>query len=76
MRLHDRIMIPHFSAPLTQVPNQFLTTIELGASRLIAIEIADQTNSERDVIQIIAVNVTAVNLAAPAVAHFHLAVSG
>ena len=39
------------------------------------IEIADQTNAERYVVQIIAVHVPAVDLAAPAIAHFNLAVS-
>mgnify|MGYP003694654663 CR=1 FL=1 len=46
-----------------------------GARRLATIEIADQTNAERYVVQIIAVHVPAVDLAAPAIAHFNLAVS-
>jgi hypothetical protein len=43
---------------------------------LIAIEIADQTNAEGDVVQVIAVNVAAIDLPAPAVPHFDLAVAG
>jgi hypothetical protein len=43
---------------------------------LIAIEIAHQTNAKRDVVQVIAVNVSAVDLTAPAITHFDLAVAG
>jgi len=43
---------------------------------LIAIEIADQTNSERDIVEIIAVNVSSIDLPAPAVTQFDLAVAG
>jgi len=39
-------------------------------------EIADQTNSERDVVQVIAVDVPAVDLSPPPVPHFDLAVAG
>jgi len=69
-------MIAHFAATLSQVTNQFLATIELRARRLIAVEIADQTNPERDVVEVITVDVAAVNLSSPAVPHFDLAVAG
>jgi len=48
----------------------------LRTCRLIAIEIADQTNAERDVVQIIAVNVAAIDLSAPTISDFDLAVAG
>ena len=41
---------------------------------MIAIKIADQANPKSDVVQVIAVHVTAVDLTPPAVAHFDLAV--
>src|SRR5439155_9425587 len=47
----------------------------LCARRLVAVEVAYQTNAERDVVQIIAVHVAAVDLTAPAVADFDLAIS-
>src|SRR5207237_6781274 len=50
--------------------------IELRPRRLIAIEIADQTNPERDVVQVIAVNMAAVDLPPPPVAHFNLPIAG
>ena len=50
MRFYDRPMISDFSAALTKITNQFLTTIELGTGRLIAVKIADQTNAEGDVV--------------------------
>ncbi len=43
---------------------------------MIAIKIADQTNPKRDVVQVIAVDVAAVYLAAPPIAHLDLAVAG
>ncbi len=50
MRLHDRIMIVDLAAALPQITNQFFAAIELHARRLITIEIANQTNAERDVV--------------------------
>ena len=76
MRLHDRPMIADFPATLPQVTDQFFATVELRARWLIAIEIADQANPEGNVVQIIAVNVASVNLTAPAIPHFDLAVAG
>ncbi len=43
---------------------------------MIAIEIANQANAERDVVQIIAVDVSAIDLASPTVTHFDLTVAG
>src|ERR1700736_5434016 len=76
MRFHDRIMIVDLAAALPQITNQFFTAIELRTRRLIAIKIAHQANAERDVFQIIAVDVAAIDLAPPTVADFDLAVAG
>src|ERR687887_2857591 len=65
-----------FAAALAQVANQFLTRVELRARRLVPIEIAYEANAERDVVQIIAVYMAAVDLAPPAIADFDLAVTG
>ena len=64
------------AAALSQVANEFLARVELGARGLVAIEITDQTDAERDVVQVIAVHVATVDLAAPAIADFDLAVAG
>jgi len=77
VRFHDRVVtVVELAAALSQITNQFFATIELGAGRLVAVEIADQTNAERDVVQIIAVNMAAINLPAPAISHFDLAIAG
>lgn len=76
MRPHDGIMRINFSAPLPQVADQFLACFQLPPSRLAAIEVANQTNAERNIIQVIAVDMTAVDLASPSVAHLDLAVTG
>src|SRR3954471_21139767 len=65
-----------FATAISQVTNEFLTSIELRARRLIPIEIAYQTNAQRDVVQIIAVHVTAIDLTSPAVADLDLTISG
>ena len=75
MWTHDQGMSVAFSAALLQIPNQLFTRVELRARRLVAIEIAHQTNTEPDVVHIIAVNMAAVNLTTPAIANFDLAVA-
>ena len=65
-----------FAAAVSQKANEFLTCVELCPRRLVSIEIAYETNAKRDVVQIIAVDVTAVYLASPSIADFDLAVAG
>jgi hypothetical protein len=69
------VMRIDFPAPFPQIIDQLFARLQLTARRLIAIEIAYQTNAERDVVQIVAVHVAAVDLAPPAIAHFDLAVA-
>ena len=76
MWLHRYRTSLSFAAAISQVANEFLTRVELCARRLVAIEIAYKANAERDVVQIIAVHVTAVDLVPPAIADFNLAVTG
>lgn len=65
-----------FSAAFSQISDQLLARVELGTRRLIAVEITDQADSESNVIEKIAVHMTAVNLTAPAIAHLDFAVAG
>ena len=76
MGAHDCVMRINFPAALSQIINQLFAGFELAAGWLIAIEIAHQANAERNVVQIIAVHVSAVNLAPPAIAYFDLAITG
>ena len=77
MRFHDRVMTAvDLAAALSQITNQLFATIELRPRRLVTIEIADQTNPEGNVVQIIAVHMAAVDLPPPAIADFDLAVAG
>ena len=76
MWLHSNDTSFRFTAAVSQVTNEFLASIELRARGLVAIEITDQTNAERDVVQIIAMHVAAVDLTPPAIADFDLAVAG
>ena len=76
MGAHNCVMRINFSAAFSQIIDQLFAGFELAAGRLIAIEIAHQANAERNVVQIIAVHVSAVNLAPPAIAYFDLAITG
>ena len=64
------------AATVAQVTNEFFARVELRARGLVAIKIAYQTDAERNVVQIIAVHVAAVDLTSPTIAHFDLAVAG
>jgi len=76
VRLHRNDASVGLAAAFAQVTDEFLTRVELRACWLVAIEIAYQTNAERDVVQVIAVHVAAVDLTPPAIAHFDLPVAG
>ena len=75
MRLYRYRTSFGLTAAVSQVANEFLTRVELRTRRLVAIEIAYKTDAERDVVQIIAVHMAAVDLAAPAIADFDLTVT-
>ena len=62
------------AATFLEILDQLFAGFELGPGRLIAIEIADETNPEADVVHVIAVNVAAADLFDPALADFDLAV--
>jgi hypothetical protein len=63
------------AATFSKVADEFFARFELRARWLVAIKIAYQTNAQRNVVQIIAVHVAAVDLAPPAIAHFDLTVA-
>jgi hypothetical protein len=76
MRPHGDIASVDFAATFSQIADEFFARIELRARWLVAIEIAYQANAERNVVQIIAVDMPPVDLAPPAIAYFDLAVAG
>ena len=76
MGAHDRVMRINFPAALSQIIDQLFTGFELAARWLIAIEIAHQANPQGDVVQIIAVDVPAIDLTPPPIAHFDLSIAG
>lgn len=63
------------AATFSQIADEFFARVELRARWLVAIKIANQTNAERNVVQIIAVHMAAIDLAPPAIAYFDLAVA-
>ena len=75
MWLHRYLTSFGLAATFAQVTDEFFARVELRARWLVAIEIAYQTNTQRNVVQIIAVNVAAVDLTPPTIAYFNLAVA-
>ena len=75
MRPHGDITPVDFAAAFSQVADEFFARVELRARWLIAIKIADEANAERNVVQIIAMYMAAVDLAPPAIADFDLAIT-
>ena len=75
MRPDNGVMRIDFPAPFPQIIDQLFACFQLTARRLTAVEIAYQANAERDVVQIVAMHVPAVDLAPPTIAHFDLAVA-
>ena len=71
---HRDLAPVNFAATFAEIADEFLARIELCARRLVAIEIAYKTNPERDIVQIIAVHMTAVDLTPPSIADFDLAI--
>lgn len=69
-------MVADFSAALAQIADQLFATIQLRAGWLVAIKVAYQTNSQRDVVEIIAVHVAAIDLSTPAISNFDLSIAG
>ena len=76
MRPHGNVAPVDLAATFSKVANEFFARFELRARWLVAIKIAYQTNAQRNVVQIIAVNVAAVNLTPPAIPHLYLAIPG
>jgi hypothetical protein len=76
MGAHDCVTRINFPAALSQIIDQLFAGFELAAGRLTAIEIAHQANAERNIVQIIAMHVSAVDLAPPAIAYFDLPITG
>ena len=74
MRPHWNRAAVSFAAAFPQVANQFFARIELRFRRLVAVEITDEADSQRNVVQKITVNVTAINLTPPSIAHLDLTI--
>ncbi len=68
-------MVTNLATALPQIANELLTRLKLCPGRLIAIKIADQANPERNIIEVIAVHVTSIDLTPPPIADFDLSVT-
>ena len=72
---HDGVFSLHFAAATPQVADELVESFELFSGGFIPIEIAYQTDAQRDVIKVIAVNVAAIDLSCPTVANFNLSIA-
>ena len=63
------------AAPFAKITDQFFARIKLGLRRFVAIEIAYQTNAECNIVEKIAMNMSAVDLSPPTVANLDFAIA-
>ena len=70
----DRIFSIHFADPAPEITDQLIERFIFRFSRQVPIEIPDQADADGDIVKIIAVNVTAVQLPDPTVADLDLTV--
>ena len=75
VRFDDSGLVVGFSNTLAQVTDQFLKRFELLCCGVVVVEIPNQADAERDVVEVIAVNMTSVDLPAPAVSDLDLAIA-
>ncbi len=75
MRAHDLGVSVALAAAFAQIADEFFAGIELRLGRLLPVKIADQANTQRDIIQIIAVHMAAVDLPPPTIADLDRAVA-
>ena len=73
---NNRVPSIYFAESPTKIPNQFVKCFVLRFSRQIPVEIAYKANADRNIVQIIAVYMSAAELPVPAIADFDLAVFG
>lgn len=76
MASDDGISAVHLSHASSQVADQFIQSFVLCFCWQIAIKVAYKANADRNIVQIVAVYVAAVNLTIPTVPNFDLTVSG
>ena len=61
---------------ISQIAYKFIKRAKLRPGRLVTIKVADQTDSDGDVVEVVAGHVSTVKLSRPARANFNLTVAG
>lgn len=74
MRTHYKRTTIAFPATLLKVTDQFFARIQLSSRWLITIEIANKTNPESNIVQVVAMHMATIDLTPPSVANFDLAI--
>ena len=74
MRAYNDIVPVDFTATFPEVIDQLFARAELARRRLVPVKIADETDAERDIVQVIAMHMAALKLASPPVSHLDLSV--
>ena len=76
MGFDDRALAFDFADTFAQIGGEFCEGSHLCFGGLVAVEVTDQADTEGDVVEIVAGNVTSVYLVGPTVANFDLAIPG
>ena len=75
VRFDDGPFVVDFADALAQVAEEFIEGIQLLLSGFSLIEIAHETDADGDVVQVVAVDMAAIDLFAPAATHLNFAVA-
>ena len=75
VRFDDRPLTIDFANALTQVADELVQGVELFLSGLFLIEVADEADAEGDVVEVVAVDMAAIDLAGPSAANFDFSVA-
>ena len=75
VRFHDGPIAVDFTDSLAKIADEFLRGLELAFARQIPVEISDEANAEGDAVQVVAVDMASIDLAAPAVSDLDLSIA-
>ena len=71
---HDRISSIHFADTAPEIADQFVKRLVFSLGWQVSVEVANEADAKRDVVEIVAMHVSAVELAGPSVPDLDLTV--
>ena len=75
MGFHDHLFAFRFTDAISEEADEFLERLELFGGRFVVVVVADETNADADIVQVVAVDVAACLLDFPAVTDLDLSIA-